>query len=350
MQKKKYLYLVYLIALLILFQSEIACNNSAVLYKETFPTMSTFMTVGIYTDNIPDWKIIKQKVTAEALLYDHRSLQSPLFLVQKTGHATLPPQMIAVIQEAIDLAEASKGAFDPTILPLLRLWEFETGGRVPSYHEISEVLPLIDYKKVTIQNNNQIRIAPQMGLDLGGIAKGAVVDFLAGFLSQQGYTNYIIDAGGDLFLSGVKPDGTPWKVAIRHPRYAEQQREHNQDNTSHKMFACIIEIDCSQQDKAIVTSGDYERFFIQNGKRYHHILDPHTGYPATELVSVTVIADRCSTADALATAAFVLGYEKGLRFLEQQPGVEALLIRERNDELEAVKTSGFPLLPQDLML
>ncbi|MBN1797319.1 MAG: FAD:protein FMN transferase [Spirochaetales bacterium] len=349
MHQRKHLHIVCLFIVLILLQSEIACNNSTALYKETFPAMSTYVTVGIYTDVLPDWQTIKQKASTEALLFDHRLPESPLFSLNNEGSATLPPQLTAIVQQALDLAENSGGAFDPTILPLLNLWEFETGGRVPIYKEIRKVLPLINYKRVIIQKNNQISIAPQMGLDLGGIAKGAVVDFMAHYLSGQGYTNYMIDAGGDLLLSGAKPDGNPWKIAVRHPRYASQE-ENDHDRRSSKAFLCIIEIDSSQTNKAIVTSGDYERFFIQNGKRYHHIIDPHTGYPAAELVSVTVIADNCTIADGLATAAFVLGFKKGLSFLEQRQGVEALLIRETNHMLEAAQTSGFPLSPEDLML
>jgi thiamine biosynthesis lipoprotein len=332
-----------------LFHTETGCRSDAVLYKDTFPTMSTFMTVGIYAHAVPDWTTIREKTISEALLYDYRSEQSPLFSLNNEGEALFPNRMITVIKQALDLAEASGGAFDPTIYPLLRLWQFETGGKVPSHQEITEILPLIDYTKVTLYNDDHVSIAPQMGLDLGGIAKGAVVDYLGDYLTTQGYTDYIVDAGGDLLVSGAKPDGTPWKIAVRHPRYTRRQ-ENNQNSISHKRFACIIELDCSQSKKAIVTSGDYERFFIQNGRRYHHIIDPHTGYPATDLVSVTVIADNCTIADGLATAAFALGYRKGLEFLEQQQRVEALLIREKNHRLEAAQTSGFPLHPQDLML
>jgi thiamine biosynthesis lipoprotein len=318
------------------------CRESLSLYKKTFTTMSTYMSVGIYAAQAPDWPDIEQQVAKWAREYNHRLPGTPIYLLNRTGTSKLPPYLVRVLKLALKIAHDSNGAFDPTILPLLKLWDFDEGGRLPPLAEIKKAMPLVNYKKVRIDPDNTVHLPAGMGLDLGGIAKGAVVDFLSGRLGAKGYTNYLIDAGGDLLLVGSKPDGSPWKIAIRHPRYTEGKGDPD--------FMCVLSIDTSQKNKAVVTSGDYERFFFRNGKRYHHIIDPSTGYPASGLVSVTVIADTCAEADALATAAFVLGPEKAKDFIENHPGAEALFIREKNNTLRAAKTSGFPVKLSDLRL
>lgn len=304
--------------------------------------MSTVMNLSIYANGTPDWTDIRQLVKTRADEYDHRIPQSPFYTLNHTGNVTLAPRTAEVFKLALDIARASNGAFDPTIEQVLRLWDFDSGGRLPSQREIADVLPLVDYKKVRISDTGMVSLPSGMGVDLGGIAKGAVVDDLSASLAGRGYRSYIIDAGGDLLLAGSKPDGTPWRIGIRHPRYAE--------DPSRPEFVCIIPVDTSQKNRAVVTSGDYERFFFVEGKRYHHIIDPHTGYPPADMVSVTIIADTCAQADALATAAFVLGYEKAREFIENYPHVEGLFIKEKNNKLEAAVTSGFPVQPADLHL
>jgi thiamine biosynthesis lipoprotein len=304
--------------------------------------MSTFMSLSIYADSKPDWAGLHELVRNRANEYDHRMPQSPLYTLNHTGNATLPPHMAGVLKLALTIAQESGGAFDPTVLPLLRLWDFDAGGRLPPQREIANALALVDYTKVRISADNRVGLPAGMGLDLGGIAKGAVVDFLSDHLVRQGYQSYIIDAGGDLLLAGNKPDGGPWKIGIRHPRYAE--------DPTRPEFVCIIQVDTSQKNIAVVTSGDYERFFFVNGNRYHHIINPHTGYPPVDMVSVTIIADTCTLADALATAAFVLGFEKAQEFIERYPHAEGLFIREKNNVLEAAKTSEFPVSLTDLRL
>jgi thiamine biosynthesis lipoprotein len=322
--------------------SEAGCSDSPGLYKNQFTAMSTVMNISIYAQSAPDWADIQRLVRTGADEYDHRISHSPFYILNHTGSAALPPRPAAVLQTALEIAKASDGAFDPTIEPVLRLWDFDSGGRLPSPQEIAEALPLVDYTKVRITDRGRVSLPAGMGLDLGGIAKGAVVDDLSIFLAGQGYRSYIIDAGGDLLLAGSKPDGTPWRIGIRHPRYA--------DDPAKPEFVCIIPVDTSIKNRAVVTSGDYERFFFKNGKRYFHIIDPHTGYPPSDMVSVTIIADTCAQADALATAAFVLGYEKARDFIEAFPHAEGLFIRDKNNNLEAAMTSGFPASASDLTL
>lgn len=228
-----------------------------------------------------------------------------------------------VISLALEVAAMTNGALDITVAPLMELWGFGTGEpRVPSAEELQRVLPLVDYGRVRLDQEQMTVFLEQNGirLDLGGIAKGFIVDRAADKLAEKGVRSAYFDAGGDIRVIGEKPDGSPWRIGIRHPR--------NRD-------AILARVEL--RDQAIVTSGDYERFILDNGIRYHHILDPATGMPARSLASVTVIAPDAFTADALSTAVFVLGRERGRALIESLPGVDAIFVTY---ELEIHVTSG----------
>lgn len=219
-----------------------------------------------------------------------------------------------VILRSLEVGELSKGAFDITIAPLIKLWGFGTGDtQIPSQAELSEVLALVDFRQVQVDREARTVFLPNTGaeLDLGGIAKGFIVDKAVDVLRDKGITSAYFDAGGDIRVLGSKPDGTPWLIGVRHPR-------------DRRDIAAIVEI----RNSAIVTSGDYERYFMVNDERYHHIINPDTGMPARGLISVTVVAADAFTADAYSTAVFVLGLEQGIALVESLPGVEAILITE----------------------
>jgi len=219
-----------------------------------------------------------------------------------------------VIIRSLEVGELSGGAFDITIAPLIKLWGFGTGDtQIPGEAELSEALDLVDYRQVQVDREAGTVFLQHAGveLDLGGIAKGFIIDKAVEVLRDKGITSAYFDAGGDIRVLGDKPDGTPWRIGIRHPR-------------DRRDIAAIVEI----RDSAIVTSGDYERYFQVNDERYHHIIDPQTGMPARGLISVTVVAADAFTADAYSTAVFVLGLEQGIALVESLPGVEAILITE----------------------
>ncbi len=221
---------------------------------------------------------------------------------------------LQVIKEGIYLGEVSQGSFDITIAPLMDLWGFSTGEqRVPTPEEIEETLLLIDYTEVDINEQRNTVYLPRegMSLDLGGIAKGYIVDRIIQYLESQDVETAFVNAGGDIRVIGNRPDGTPWRIGIRSPRNREGQD-----------LIAVIPI----SDQAVVTSGDYERFFTSDGIRYHHILDPSHGYPAAEAISVSIVARECMAADGLSTAIFVLGPQKGIELLESLPGIEGIII------------------------
>lgn len=238
--------------------------------------------------------------------------------------AGVGPEMLAVTRAALEYARLSEGAFDPTVAPLLDLWGFlEQRYRVPAAAEIEAVLPLVDYTRVEIDaGRGTIFLTDRaMSMDLGGIAKGYIVDRGLAELARHGVEHAFLNAGGDIGLLGPRPDGTPWIIGIRHPRDAMQ----------------IIRTIPVTGPAAVVTSGDYERFFERGGRRYHHILNPKSGYPAAGLAGVTVVAPTAMEADALSTALFVLGPAQGLALIEGLPAVEVVLI---TPELEVIVSSG----------
>ncbi len=214
--------------------------------------------------------------------------------------------------KAVDFARLSGGAFDPTIAPLIDLWGFFSRNyRVPAESELEDCLQVVNYRRIELDETQSTVYLPddKMTLELGGIAKGFIVDRALQVLMDAGVKHAFINAGGDIGLLGDKPDGNPWRIGVRHPR---------KENS----IVAII----TASGGAVVTSGDYQRFFEDKGVMYHHILDPETGMPASELASVTIVAGTVTEADALSTAVFVLGPVKGLALIEELPGVEGILI------------------------
>jgi thiamine biosynthesis lipoprotein len=234
--------------------------------------------------------------------------------VNQSGSAGKVPvgeEVFRVLREAVAISGDSGGAFDPTIWPVSQLWSFERGGSIPISELLTNKLQLVGYKNV-IFDDSSFSVGLNfngMGLDLGAIAKGWAVDRAMEKLIARGIRNAIIDAGGDLRIIGTRPGKDFWRIGVQHPRNAG---------------ALLLSFDL--KDTAIVTSGDYERFFIADGVRYHHILDPATGQPARDCQSVTVLAPSAAEADACATAAFVLGPSKGLAFLRARPGVRGVIV------------------------
>jgi thiamine biosynthesis lipoprotein len=237
------------------------------------------------------------------------------------------PQTLELIEEALHYAALSEGCFDITIGPLMDSWGFLDGRTsVPPDGLLRKNLSLVDYRLLDIDHDVGEVFLPLEGmvLDLGAIAKGYIVDRGIDVLKSEGIAHAFLNAGGDIKVTGGKPGGEPWNVGLLHPRASEME--------GNGIMAGIM-LDSS----AIVTSGDYERYFEEGGKRYHHLLDPSTGFPAGELLSVTVVAPEAVTADALSTAIFVLGPARGMELAERLPGVEVFLVLP---EMKVSYTSG----------
>lgn len=242
---------------------------------------------------------------------DRQTTPYPVSGTADTWH--ISEDLAALLSEGLDITRESDGAFDIAIAPLTSLWDFTAEDpKVPDDAAIQKALPLCSSDGVTIDGQDITLPSDDIQFDVGAIAKGYIADRLKDLLVKKGVKSAIINLGGNVLCIGSKPDGTPFKVGIQKPFADRNETEAVMDITG----------------KSVVSSGIYERCFKQNGKLYHHILNPKTGYPYdNSLVSVTIISDQSVDGDALSTTCFALGLEDGLKFAEKK-GVQAVFITE----------------------
>ncbi|OOM70723.1 FAD:protein FMN transferase [Clostridium sp. BL-8] len=231
------------------------------------------------------------------------------------------PEILKIIKTSVEYSKISNGAFDITVSPLIQLWGIGTDDeRVPDDSEIKEKLALVGYDNISINDNDSSvkLMKPDMAIDLGGVAKGFTADEIIKVFKQYGVESAIINLGGSsIYTLGEKPDKTQWSIAIQHPR-----KEQNDGNIG------IVKLNQS----ALSTSGDYQRFFMKDGKRYHHILDPFNGYPADAgVMSDTIIVDSsiddCNMlADILTKVTFVSGVDKGFKIIDSLDGISCMAV------------------------
>lgn len=225
-------------------------------------------------------------------------------------------ETIKLIKKGIYYSEMSDGAFDITIAPVSSLWDFKAETpSVPSPEAIAEAVSHVNYENIIIRDNTVKLADPQAGIDLGAIAKGYIADQIKDYLEEEGVRHAMINLGGNVLAMGSKLDGSDYNIGIRKPF----------DETGEPITSVKI------SDKSVVTSGIYQRYFKADGKIYHHILDPNTGYPCeNNLYSVTILTDSSLTADALSTTCFLLGYDRGMKLINQLDNVDAVFITNDN--------------------
>jgi len=226
-------------------------------------------------------------------------------------------ETLEVIKKAQEISELSDGRFDITVGPLTELWRSAREKKIPPpVEEVKEKLGLVNFKNIEMDQEGKVFLKQKgMAIDLGGIAKGYAVDRAFDVLRSLGYKNLIVNAGGDLRVGGLK-NNQPWSIGIQTPREPQ------------KILTRI-----SVSDVAVATSGDYEKFFIYNGKRYHHIFNPLDGFPIEGCQSVTILCKNGMMADALATAVFVLGPEKGYSLCQKLDGVECMIVDKEGKKI-----------------
>jgi len=232
------------------------------------------------------------------------------------------PSVMFLLNKSKEYGELSQGAFDVTIGPLVKEWGiFTDNPKIPSSDKINELLKLVDYKTLLIDTMNNTAMLPMKGqiVDLGGIAKGYAGNEAIRIYKENEITSGFINLGGNVVVLGTKPDGALWNIGVQNPR-----------DVNGKIIGKL-----AVKDTAIVSSGDYERFFEKDGVRYHHILDPKTGSPSksdligvTIVVDSTIVTDSSTDGDALSTSVFVLGLDKGRQLVESLKGVNAVFITE----------------------
>ena len=280
--------------------------------ERTFFAMDTVMTLRLYQGG--DGSLLDRAEARVRELEAQWSVteeNSEICALNRGGRAELSPETAELLGAALDMCRRTDGALDISTYPVLRAWGFTTGEySVPGGEAIAALLPLVDYGRVALEAG-AAALPPGMEIDLGSVAKGYTGDALAALLKQGGADSALLDLGGNIQAVGSKPDGSPWRVAIRDPA--------GDGNIG------VVEV----ADQAVVTSGGYERYFEEDGVRYWHIIDPATGWPARSgLASVTVVGESGLLCDGLSTALFVMGREGALEHWRQHRDFEAVLVSE----------------------
>ena len=308
---------------------ETSTDTSEVIFRDNQFLMGTSVNLSVY--GYEDASILDRAFEHIQFLEDTLSLNQSNTLLetvnQNAGLEAIPvtAHLFDVVEKGLYYSDLTDGSFDITIGPLVKLWNIGfPEARVPSASEIEAVLPLIDYSKIQLDDTTQSVFLQDVGmqLDLGGIAKGYAADQIVELFKESGVAHALIDLGGNLYTLGTKPDGSLWKVGVQDPFKPRGE------------IIGYMEV----ADKSIVTSGIYERFLDDNGKTYHHILDPSSGYPfENEIAGVTIVSDTSIDGDALSTSVFSKGVADGMAFINTLEGVDALFITK---DREVYMTDG----------
>lgn len=286
-------------------------------YRETRFLMDTVIEITVYG---PEPESAVQAAFAEferlQAISDHFKPGSQTAEINRLAgvdKVMVDPALLDMLSRAGEVALQTGGAFDVTVGPLTRLWGIgHKGDYIPTTAEIDQVLPLVDYRRVVVDRTENTVFLPQAGmrLDLGGIAKGYAINQAVDILQARGIRSALINAGGDIRVIGQKPGGAPWRIGVQDPRNSDR---------------LIARIDLTEGD-TMGTSGDYQRYFIKDGVRYAHILDPRTGRQPQGVASVTLVYKYGRTGLVPSSAFQVLGVEQGLDVLRRFPGVEAIFV------------------------
>lgn len=246
---------------------------------------------------------------------------STISAVNQNKPVELDKMFVDVFTLAEQVAKETDGAFDITVAPMVNLWGFGfKHGTNPTQHVVDSIKTFVGYEKVHLRGNRIVKDDPRTMLDCSAIAKGYGVDVVARFLRREGINNFIVEIGGEIVSHGLSEKRLPWKIGVTKP--VDDSLQLNQ------RFQTIINV----KDKAMATSGNYRNFYYKNGRKYAHTIDPRTGYPVQHnILSATVLADNCATADAYATSMMVMGLDKAKKLLENHPELMAYIIYSGKD-------------------
>ena len=293
--------------------------------------MDTYVTILIY-DSEFDEKFTKQKIEEVFDEISHfekignaHSDSSELFFINM--HAGIKPVQISddlkdIIESSLEYCEMTDGDFDITVFPIQKVWNFlAENPKIPDKEDIEKVLPLVNFRNI-IFNDNKISFKINgLEIDPGGFLKGYAIRKVVSMLKNVGFEKFIVNMGGDLGIYVVDEDTA--SIKIQHPR-----DEHG--------FWGMFKIN----QGSVATSGDYERYFELDNIRYHHIINPATGYPDSDCISVTLVAEDAEMADALATGVFVMGTKKGMDFINSIKDIEGVILYREGDNLKSLVSSG----------
>ncbi len=305
------------------------CTQQERMFKESRTLMDTFCTITVVTTSEE-----KAREAIEAGFGEIKNLDTLLNNFEPDSEISaiskeagikavhVSRETLDLMQKTMGISEVTDGAFDPTIGPVYKLWKFSgrpANPSMPPQDAIKNALKLVGFKKIKIDGTgSEIYLQEKdMELDLGGIAKGYAADRAVEAIRTKGIRAALVAIAGDIRGYGLSTTGNPWKVGIQNPRPEDPDSERPWED----IFATLY-----LNDSAISTAGDYQRFFIKDGKRYHHIIDPKTGYPAeSDLISVSVISPEGYISDGIDTSILILGAEKGMKLLESM-GIDGVLV------------------------
>lgn len=287
-----------------------------------FFAMDTYMTISAYGEDAEmALSAVRKEIKGlEALLSVTDPNSEVSRINQNSGNGeSISPYTSEIIQAALDIGKKTDGALDITLYPIIKEWGFTTGEyQIPQNDKIAQLLTKTGYDKIQLEGN-RLLIPKDFKIDLGALAKGYSSEQAKKLLTEKGITSAIINLGGNVQLLGGKPDGSPWSIGIQNP-FGDG-------------YSCTVKA----KDKAIVTSGNYQRFFEQDGVRYCHIFDSKTGKPVQNgLASVTVISENGLICDGLSTALFAMGEDRAITYWKKQGGFEMIIINE-NGEVKATE-------------
>ncbi len=304
-------------------------NNKKTYVISEFYSLGTLNYLKVYGGNAK--KAIEQSILKLGEIDDKMSVfKEDSEISQINKHAGKQPQIVSkdtfyVIKKALKYCSLSKGAFDITIGPIVELWGIgKKDAGIPGIHEIKEKLKIVNYKDIVIeQETSSIYLKNEkQKIDVGGIAKGYAADQVKNIFMKNGIKSALINMGGNIFVLGKKEDGKPFQVGIQNPIKSRGE------------FVLTISV----INKSVVTSGNYERYFTADGKRFHHIIDPSTGYPSeSEIISATIISDNSIDGDGLSTGLYIMGVHEASKLIEEIKGVDAIFITKNK---EVYVTSG----------
>ena len=285
----------------------------------------TFYTVTYQSEENLQKEIVAElmKVDSALSMFNEQSIISHINR-EKGGEAN--EMFMEVFHKAMEVSKETDGAFDITVAPLVNAWGFGfKDGEMPTRHQVDSIRRFIGWQKVSATGNTIKKSDRRVMLDCSAIAKGYGVDMVAQLLKSKGITNYMVEIGGEVITSGISPRRVPWRIAVIKP--TDDTLSVNNERQA------VLNV----TDKAMATSGNYRRFYYKGGKRYAHTIDPRTGYPVQHnILSATVLAPDCTTADAYATSFMVMGLEKAQAILEKHPELMAYLIYTDKDNKLAV--------------
>lgn len=311
-----------------------ACKNepSKYIYNKGFVYGTMYSITYQSPKGIDLQKEIDEQFNKYNLIFSTYQEQATISKINNNIEVKPEPVFMECFNQAMHISEITNGAFDITAGPMVNAWGFGPEDKKKMTQEkIDQLIQITGYKKIKYVDGKFQKQYPEMKLDMSAIAKGFTSDLIANFLAENGCSNYMVEIGGEVVAKGKNAKGKTWTIGISKP---------DEDLlTSTSKLQAILQL----KNKGMATSGNYRNFYVENGKKYAHTIDPKTGYPVQHsLLSATVLANDCMTADAFATAFMVMGKDMGIEIARQVPGLEIYFIcAGKNDENEIYMSEGF---------